>query len=771
MMGMNGFETTQKINEVYSSEDRPVIFFLTVNASEEVRTKCKSLRINDCLEKPVSFEILFDLLVKHKFVTTGVFPLEEDHLEVYQKNNVDKTKDQVENLVINILVVDDENISLKIVGKILNQAGFKFTTCNNGKEALKHFANGIYNYLLVDLQMPVMNGEEFIQEIRKINKNIPITVLTGHAGLQEATNLLKDYRISDFIQKPIETPERLIFSIKNALSKCELENRIMNYTSDLEKMVEAKTSSLNEALKKATESSEAKSQFLANMSHEIRTPLNGIIGVISLLRNTQLEAAKKDEYLETIRVCGHSLMEIINNILDFSKIEAHKVELEMHDFNLASIIESVISLFTPEANSKGVKLTRTIETEVPIYIHTDSSRLRQILVNLCNNALKFTKEGSISINVKCMESDTHNKKLLFSIADTGIGIAKEKFDAVFSTFCQADNTVSREYGGTGLGLAISSNLANLLGGELTLESEENVGSTFSFSITYEKAFDHFTGERYPNSKKFDELPEISSQMIAKEKFPDITVLIAEDHLINQKVAQDILHTFGIESEIAANGIEAIKFLDQRKFDLVFMDVQMPEMDGIEATKIINRIVPKRRRPKIVAMTANASKQDRDQCIEAGMDDYISKPITIESIYNILKKWPLEKFNNSKPLSSDEKTIRKITSPIIDEIVVSKMSPKLLKSLVELFLDEGPSIDGIQDFLDKKDSEKMWKAAHRSASACLTMGAAAMAELGREIERKGKNGDFEGVEELIIELRKCFAKTAEEFLKRTEDSAS
>ncbi|WP_370574524.1 PAS domain S-box protein, partial [Methanomethylovorans sp.] len=676
---------------------------------------------------------------------------------------------------------------------------------------------------------------------------------------------------------------RSVGMVQDVTERKLAEEKLLEYADKLK----VKNKELDVALNRAEDGTRAKSEFLANMSHEIRTPMNGVIGMTGLLLDTELNEEQR-HYVETVQASGEALLEIINDILDFSKIEAGKLELEMLDFDLHSVLDDFAAMLSIRAHDKGLEFICAAEPDVPVHIKGDPGRLQQILTNLAGNAIKFTHLGEVSVRVTLVSETDTDALLRFSVRDTGIGIPKDKKDLLFNQFYQVDASTTRQYGGTGLGLAISRQLVEMMGGEIGVTSEAGNGSEFWFTSYFAKQpncdrkrilpagiqsarilvvddnatnreilitqlsswgskvkeavdgamalqalykayedhepfqvaildmhmpgmdgetlariiksdekikstclimltslgqrsasehlekshFEAYLTKPVRQSSLFDKLSMILiadrqkqhlqcpviGHVTSRESIKNVRILLAEDNIVNQKVAQSMLKKLGLRADTVANGAEAVKALEALPYDLVLMDVQMPEMDGLEATRLIrepgsavlNRDIP------IIAMTAHAIKGDRERFIAAGMDDYISKPVSLNALAELLEKWSViisgersEKRSLSKVAVTSAEPLVFDREALFERVLGDR---ELAMGLIAIFMEEIPKdINALKSAVCNGATRDILLHAHKIKGSSANLGFMLLSNIAAKIEEAGNMGGSDQTAAIMLEL--------------------
>jgi PAS domain S-box-containing protein len=612
---------------------------------------------------------------------------------------------------------------------------------------------------------------------RHLSELMPQAYSTGSLQLPDRQKQDAFAALSDIIAKEKEVQARRRdgsgFPMEISVSEMRVghDRMFVAVLSDITRRKNAETALIS-AKESAEASSKVKTQFLANISHETRTPLNAVLGLSEVLLTTEL-SEKQRKMVKDIRLAGQTLLKMINNVLDFSEMETRGIELEQKNFNLRTLIEHLVSLFSEQARDKGLTMTTRLHPDVPAMAWGDENRLRQILMNLISNAVKFTEQGSVSVSAHSVRQNGSALALRFEVKDTGIGISPDVLEKIFNPFSQADDSSTRNYGGAGLGLTIANHLIQMMNGSLYVKSDPGKGSKVWFTLQLEQA-------RVGQAE-----PEPAAPLLKEPRFSG-KILLVEDNPVNQEVARGMLEHYGCGVETASDGKQAVETFSSASFDLVFMDCQMPKMDGYAASREMRKLEASRKgtfRTPIIALTAQAMEGDEEKCLAAGMDAYMSKPFKPETLQDILSRWLVtgsrpeaegsiphrQPEGGKKPAVTMPASAGPVDAgdenPPVDIHVLNsiralqrKGKPNLVEKVITHYLHHAPELMASLRLAESQNNpHQIEDAAHSLKSSSGNVGALSLADLCRELEALGRSHDLSRAPEILAQMEKEFKR--------------
>ncbi|PIP79649.1 MAG: hypothetical protein COW85_00440 [Ignavibacteria bacterium CG22_combo_CG10-13_8_21_14_all_37_15] len=696
-------------------------------------------------------------------------------------------------LFLSVLSVVGSAVSFKLRSELAEKSYKMNLSEKKFRSIIKNSAEGIFQstfdgrFVTTNPALARILGYENEFELRKIN--IAQDVFINSEDRAKLIEILKEQKEVRNLRIPLKRKDgnTVMVLLNDRLVKDEegrffFEGNVQDITEQINLERERKKTEeklrqemlrSGELAKDAVHSSETKSIFLANMSHEIRTPMNGIIGFLNLIeQGAYKSSAELNDFVTTARQSAETLLDLINDILDFSKIEAGKLQLEEEDFNLRDLIESALKPVSTKVNEKKLKIIVEVDQGTTPLLIGDGKRLRQVYINLLSNAVKFTERGHIRITVNSEKVDKERIKIVSAIEDTGLGIPKDKMDLLFKSFSQVDGTMSRKYGGTGLGLAICRELVSLMNGSIKVDPDYTRGSRFVFSVILKKQkntslFNAIksqvkTAEMEATARGISEQPVISKEDLKNER-GRYKVLLVEDNPVNQKVAAKILAQAGFQIDAVNNGKEAYDtMLAAAQYDLILMDIQMPIMDGWTATQKIREIKGIGGTIPIIAMTAHALIGDRDKCLAAGMNDYISKPIKTDEFIALLDRWLNVGKDYGEVMNEENNYKEEETTRILDKAHFSSMSmddKEFQQDLVSTFLtDTTERILKLEEHIQTRDFSKLGAEGHTIKGASYALGANLLGDIAKALEFAGKANDLQEAVQNMPKLKHAFELT-------------
>lgn len=724
MPGMNGIEVCKVIRTLPEWKTIPIVMATALNSKEDL-ANCLNAGATDFISKPLN-SLEFRARVK------SMLRIRE------QQNRIERAHAlilaQLEASLEGVIAANEQGQLVAYNKKICEMWGIHPIAKDLEAEDL--------------LLLPVMQEAKFPEQLSEILEDTYDSPDRVSYGELEIDNLTYEY-----FSSPVTSPNGKFWGF------------VWRFRDITNRKLEAKI--LQAAKEEAESALRIKSDFLAMMSHEIRTPINGVLGMTELLSTTILDR-EQQRFVQSIQTSGEILLTVINDILDFSKLDSGKLSLEHIPVDVQAIVADTCALLAKQAQEKGIEFNCHVEANTPIYILGDAIRLRQILLNLANNAVKFTHTGAVDLSLTTLSPETeHGLEILFKVQDSGIGLTPAQIQKLFQPFTQASISTARKYGGTGLGLAICQKLVQMMGGRIWAEGEANQGSTFSFvlPVTVTDKVPHAITP-FEGRNMLHKSHPLKADLAAK--LP-LNILIAEDNLINQELVLAMLSKMGYAPTIVNNGAEAIAALKLDSYDIVLLDVQMPVMNGLEAAiYIVNQwaeVSTNPSRPTLIAMTASAMQGDREMCLDAGMDDYITKPIFLDTLQRILERWG----NIPKEIAVVQARLE-INTEFDDNVLneIAKVSPNLPKRVIAIFLtDELPtSIKNLRQATLDRDAAQIEYNAHNLKGSSSMLGAIAFADACFAMEVASRQYQLDQIDRMmgrVEELLQPFITYLENYL--------
>lgn len=693
-------------------------------------------------------------------------------------------------LFLSIVSVVGSSINYRLRSEVAEQTLKVRLSQKKYESIFNNSADGIFqttpegHVLTANSSLAQILGYESIEELKALN--IPKDAYLNPADRDlliervKKYGEVKDYRVvlkrKDGANIVVRLTARFVKSEEG--SRYFFEGSLQDITREVvaeQKRKKAEEELKNEKIKsdmlaeKAMEANIIKTKFLTNMSHEIRTPMNGVIGFLSLIENDSYR--DKDELKQFVTYAkdsAESLLEIINLILDFSKLEAGKITLQECRFNIPEVLDEAIAVIAPKVKEKNLKISREIDTATDLHLVGDSTRLRQVLVNILSNAVKFTDEGEVKIRINSERCRDGNTRIITAIQDTGIGIPADKINDLFKPFSQIDGSHTRKYGGTGLGLAISKEFIAMMGGDISVQSTIGKGSVFTFSCKFkiDKEPDRIepSGElnkQYVNSGVEEKVSNVITDFLI-EKRGKFTILLAEDNAVNQKVLTRFLTDAGYKVNTVVNGIEALNEIKANNYDLVLMDIQMPEMDGLTASQKIRELDGIISQIPIIAITAHALMGDKEKCMRAGMNDYLSKPVNHQKLTAVMDKW-LKIDSTPPPVVEEVKPKEDVLIDFVHFENISLNNFEFQQDLASTYISDTLKRMGkLEEFIIENELAKAIAEAHTIKGASFSTGALKMGETAKSIEFALKEGDTKKAILLIADLHSIYQETKKSF---------